>query len=155
MIERDGEPLSVGRKTRTVPAATRRALRSRDRGCRFPGCEHRRFVDAHHIEHWARGGETALENLVELCRHHHRLVHEGDFTIERRDGQIVFRRADGRSVEQVPAALTDFDPRTLPAPLARRGSLQPASGERFDLDLTVRGLADLAEHRGLVSTLGP
>jgi len=51
-----GNPLDIGRKTRAVPPAMRRALQARDAGCRFPGCSHRRFVDAHHIEHWADGG---------------------------------------------------------------------------------------------------
>jgi len=61
--DRDGTPLSVGRKTRTVPAAIHRALWARDRGCRFPGCGRTRFVEAHHVVHWARGGETSLDNL--------------------------------------------------------------------------------------------
>lgn len=52
-----GEILSVGRRTRAVPPAIRRALRLRDRGCRFPGCTHTRHVDAHHVRHWADGGE--------------------------------------------------------------------------------------------------
>lgn len=77
IAERDGRPLSVGRKTRTVPPALRRALRSRDHCCRFPGCTQRRFVDAHHMHHWADGGQTKLSNLVLLCRRHHRLLHEG------------------------------------------------------------------------------
>ncbi len=91
------EPLSVGRKTRTVPPAIRRALQRRDRGCRFPGCTCTRFVDAHHIHHWADGGETHIDNLVLLCRHHHRLVHEGGFRAEphslRRDPIHRSRRA--------------------------------------------------------------
>lgn len=52
VTERNGEPLSVGRRTRTIPPALRRALRARDHGCRFPGCDNRRFVDAHHVQHW-------------------------------------------------------------------------------------------------------
>ncbi len=62
----DGEPLNVGRKTRTVPTAIKRALWSRDKGCVFPGCVHKRFVDAHHIQHWSAGGETSLDNLLLL-----------------------------------------------------------------------------------------
>jgi len=94
-----GEPLSIGRKSRVVPAAIRRALWARDRGCRFPGCGRRRFVDAHHVEHWSNGGETCLENLMLLCDEHHRLVHEGGFSIEKdyRDAWF-FRRPDGRAV---------------------------------------------------------
>ncbi len=78
---RDGAVLDVGRKTRTIPPSLRRALEARDRGCRFPGCG-LRFTDAHHIKHWADGGETKLENLLLLCSHHHRLVHEEGWTIE-------------------------------------------------------------------------
>ena len=66
-----GEPLDVGRKTRVIPPAMHRALKRRDRGCRFPGCVNTRFVDGHHIRHWADGGATCLDNLVLLCRHHH------------------------------------------------------------------------------------
>jgi hypothetical protein len=80
-----GEPLNVGRKTRTIPPALRRALKSRDQGCVFPGCTHQRYVDGHHIEHWADGGETKLSNLVSLCRFHHQAVHEGGIRIERCD----------------------------------------------------------------------
>ncbi len=92
-----GEVLSVGRKTRTVPAAIRRALRARDRGCRFPGCTHRRFVDAHHVRHWADGGETRLDNLVLLCSRHHTLVHEGRWTMRSRAAGIEFVRWDGQA----------------------------------------------------------
>jgi len=58
----DGEPLDVGRKTRVISPALHRALRRRDRGCRFPGCVNTRFVDGHHIRHWADGGNTGLDN---------------------------------------------------------------------------------------------
>ena len=77
----DGNVLDVGRRTRTIPPSLRRALEARDRGCRFPGCG-LRFTDAHHVKHWADGGETALANLVLLCAHHHRLVHEEGWNIE-------------------------------------------------------------------------
>ena len=94
-----GEPLNIGRKTRTVSIAIKRALRSRDLGCAFPGCHHTRFVDAHHIEHWSAGGETSLDNLMLLCSQHHKLVHEGCFTIERDyQNQWFFKRPDGRAV---------------------------------------------------------
>ena len=82
----NGEPLSIGRKSRSIPPALRRALQRRDGGCRFPGCSCRRFVDAHHIRHWADGGETSMNNLVLLCRRHHRLVHEGGFGVHAEAG---------------------------------------------------------------------
>jgi hypothetical protein len=89
---KNSEPLSIGRKTRAIPAPMRRALQARDQGCRFPGCTHKHFIDGHHIRHWADGGETRLDNLVLLCRYHHRLVHEGGFGCERSaTGQLVFR----------------------------------------------------------------
>lgn len=81
--DENGEPLNVGRKTRAISPALRRALRARDGGCRFPGCGRTRFTHAHHVIHWANGGETKLENLITLCHFHHGLVHEGGFSIER------------------------------------------------------------------------
>jgi hypothetical protein len=97
--DENGEPLNIGRKTRTVPTAVKRALWARDKGCVFPGCRHKRFVDAHHIEHWSAGGKTSLDNLMLLCSKHHRLVHEGGFRIERdyRD-RWCFKRPDGIAV---------------------------------------------------------
>ena len=75
-----GEILDVGRRTRTISPALRRALAARDRQCRFPGCGNVR-CDVHHLEHWADGGRTALDNLVLLCRRHHRAVHEEGFRV--------------------------------------------------------------------------
>jgi len=97
--DEDGEPLNVGRKTRTVPTAIKRALWSRDKGCVFPGCRNKRFVDAHHIRHWAAGGETSLDNLLLLCTRHHRLVHEGGFAIAKDYlDRWYFKRPDGQAV---------------------------------------------------------
>jgi hypothetical protein len=94
-----GEPLNIGRKSRTVSTAISRALRVRDKGCQFPGCQHTRFVDAHHIEHWSNGGETSLDNLMLLCSQHHKLIHEGGFTLERDyQNQWFFKRPDGKAV---------------------------------------------------------
>ena len=73
--------LDMGRRTRSIPPAIRRALTVRDGGCCFPGCSNTRYVDAHHITHWAHGGETKLENLALLRSHHHKLVHEGGYSI--------------------------------------------------------------------------
>jgi hypothetical protein len=77
-----GDVLNVGRKTRSIAPALRRALNARDPGCRFPGCTFHRFVDAHHVKHWAEGGETKLSNLITLCRAHHRMAHTGEIVIE-------------------------------------------------------------------------
>jgi hypothetical protein len=73
----EGDALSVGRASRTIPAPIRTALGLRDKGCRFPGCDRPpEWTDGHHVKHWADGGETSLDNLVSLCRRHHRMVHE-------------------------------------------------------------------------------
>ncbi len=95
----DGEALSIGRRTRTIPPAIRRALMLRDHGCTFPGCTHTRFVHGHHIRHWLHGGETSVDNLVLLCTVHHHLVHEGGWTIARgADGELVFTSPAGRGL---------------------------------------------------------
>jgi hypothetical protein len=97
----DGEPLDIGRKSRTIPPAIARALRARDGGCRYPGCDRTRWCDGHHIVHWASGGETKLDNLITLCGFHHRLVHEGGYGVRRTDdGLFVFTRPDGARVEE-------------------------------------------------------
>ena len=99
-----GNVLDVGRRRRTIPTLLRRALRLRDRGCRFPGCTNR-LVDGHHVVPWARGGATALDNLCSLCRRHHTHIHEYGFRMES-DGAGGFRffRPDGSEVTAVSAA---------------------------------------------------
>lgn len=96
-----GQPLASGARTRTVPAALRRAVERRDGGCRFPGCTRSRFVDAHHVRHWADGGRTVLANLVSLCRVHHTAVHEEGFQVEALDGgrRFAFRHPGGWLLE--------------------------------------------------------
>ncbi len=98
----DGAVLDVGRRTRAIPAHIDRALRARDRTCRFPGCSSTVFVDAHHVEHWARGGETKLCNLLSLCRSHHVAVHEGGFRVERVGESFTFYTPHGRILPRVP-----------------------------------------------------
>ena len=95
-----GRPLDVGRKQRVVSGALKKAVFARDHACTFPGCHHTRYLDAHHVQHWADGGETNLQSLLVLCTAHHTLVHEGGFSIRRhREGQWYFVRPDGRAVE--------------------------------------------------------
>jgi hypothetical protein len=113
--DNDGQPLSIGRKSRSIPPAIRRALRARDRGCRFPGCINRYRIDGHHIKHWADGGETSLDNLLQLCRHHHRLLHEGGFSCEQHTGgKIVFRDPYGQAIADghVPETAVDITDET-------------------------------------------
>jgi len=103
--DRGGNPLNVGRRTRAITPALKRALMSRDGGCRFPGCTQTRFTEGHHVRHWADGGETKLGNLVTLCTFHHRLVHEGGFGLRATDdGVFVFTRPDGTRIAAVGTA---------------------------------------------------
>jgi hypothetical protein len=105
-----GVPLGVGRRSRNVPWRLRRALWERDGGCRFPGCTATRWVDAHHVVFWSDGGATELDNLVLLCRHHHRLVHEAGYRVRTGAGQrFTFHRPDGTRLP-ITAPATDADP---------------------------------------------
>ena len=123
----DGTVLDVGRRTRTVPPALRRALMARDRRCRFPGCSARR-CDAHHVQHWAQGGATCLDNVLLLCRRHHRAVHEEGFRITLQEhGDARFFWPDGRPLLAAPPA-----PRWKGAPLAPSASRLAAAGIAID-----------------------
>jgi Domain of unknown function (DUF222) len=105
----NSNPLDVGRKQRTVSTALRRALFARDRGCSFPGCHRTRYVDGHHLKHWINGGETNAGNMTLLCTYHHRLLHEGGFSIVREaDGALRFVTADGRTIPRRGYRLEDF-----------------------------------------------
>jgi hypothetical protein len=142
----NGEALNIGRKTRSVPPAIRRALRNRDDGCRFPGCTNHRYVDAHHIRHWADGGETSVSNLVLLCRKHHRLVHEGGFSMQQHAQRgLLFRTPAGIAIPRLPAA----KPAAIPISqiMVAKGlsvsagtCLSKWGGERMDVGMAVAGL---------------
>jgi uncharacterized protein DUF222 len=144
MVDTEDGPREASRRKRTVPAHMRRELSARDGGCRFPGCTHRRWVDNHHIQHWSKGGETVPQNMVQLCRRHHRLVHEGGFTVERiKSDEFVFRNPYGLVLEGAPALSTR---RQAPHSGRRRiGALQRVAGdpsprawgERMDLEMTI------------------
>jgi len=131
----DGSVLDVGRKSRTVPTPIRRALTARDAGCCFPGCTARR-CDAHHVEHWADGGSTSLDNLMLLCRRHHTLVHEGGVSVERDAlGSLTFVRPCGRIIDVAPSLSPGRG-----RPLAHTGSakdLRCWDGTRFNLGYVI------------------
>ena len=149
LLERDGEPLSVGRRTRSIPPSMRRAVEARDQGCRFPGCHNKRYVDAHHIEHWASGGETRVDNLLTLCRRHHRLVHEGGYSItDNGGGDVTFRRPDGSELRPVPAplgALSDPSPLLLEIERPTPGPLRVGGGDKMNLDYAVLAMFQICE----------
>lgn len=104
--DKDGNVLNVGRKTRTIPTALVRALDVRDETCQFPGCCESHYVDFHHVKHWANFGETKMDNLIKLCRFHHRALHAGLYNIEakgkKQNLQFILRNAAGKVMEQNP-----------------------------------------------------
>ena len=132
---KDGSMLNVGRRTRTIPPHIRRALDERDRGCRFPGCGCR-FTEAHHVKHWADGGETSLRNTLLLCRRHHRAVHEGRVKVSvNSDGTVLFFTPKGRMLVDAPrrpkAARGGERPGLPPLPTVHPGA--PAQGDGITL----------------------
>lgn len=144
--------LDVGRMSRTVTAPINKALLIRDRHCRWPGCTHGAFVEAHHLRHWAQGGETTLENTLLLCGRHHQLVHEGGFGVERdSDGQLVFSDPQGRIIEAAPLPKpveTDPVEQLTDEPIDRLTSLPSWDGSPLDLHAAVGALVFRHEQAG-------
>ncbi|HEX6450145.1 MAG TPA: DUF222 domain-containing protein [Trebonia sp.] len=138
--DENGNLLDAGRRTRKPSAALRRAVRERDRyRCRFPGCESRR-VDLHHIRFWANGGHTSLENLICLCKRHHRTVHDTGIIIAAAGGTFTFYLADGTPIPNAPPlpggsanGLKD----SHDADLDWHTIIPPDSGERLDLQMAI------------------
>ena len=122
----DGEEIAVVRRRRTITTLQRRALRLRDRGCRFPGCTNQR-VDGHHVRPWSHGGATTLDNLCSLCRRHHTYVHEYGFRMVA-DGRGAFRflRPDGDEVTEV-----------LPAPTVAPDAIAALRAAHHDQGLVI------------------
>ncbi|HVF53303.1 MAG TPA: DUF222 domain-containing protein [Actinomycetota bacterium] len=104
LLEKNGETIDVGRKTRRISPALRRALNHRDRGCTFPGCTQKAGVDAHHTDPWAAvpggpaPGKTKLGKLASGCRFHHTLLHVGEFKVEMIDGKPKWFDRLGRAI---------------------------------------------------------
>ncbi|MGB5389973.1 MAG: HNH endonuclease, partial [Thermoanaerobaculia bacterium] len=154
VMQRDseGKILDVGRRTRTIPTAIRRALTARDEGCQFPGCG-LKYCEAHHLKHWANGGKTSLDNLVLLCRRHHRAVHEEGYQIEHAsNGELRFLRPEGWEIPTVPPPTRLFrDPlEELSTLLVEEGVSIDAStgfptwdGGRLDLNWAIQGYRQL------------
>ena len=98
-----GNLLNLGRKHRVVSPQLKRALLARDKCCTYPSCSHEQFLEAHHLMHWADGGETSLDNTMLICNRHHRLLHEGGFTILKNfAGEWYFRTAAGKVLPEAP-----------------------------------------------------
>lgn len=144
-----GNVLNIGRRSRIIPPSIARALSMRNTSCRYPGCCSTKYLDAHHIKHWADGGETSLDNLVTLCRHHHRLLHQGDFAITTCDSAIVFTNNAGKCIENsffpqfsksVPAqTLVNYFIEHFPA-VNEQTAVSHWAGESLDYGMAVDGV---------------
>ena len=144
-----GQDRSVGRGRRTVSKRLKRSLRLRDNGCRFPGCEHMAWVDAHHIVHWLDHGRTVSENLICLCSRHHRLMHEGGWFITGDPNFVAwFHGPDGAVLPAQPICVDGAS-----GPVEGQGRDADDgrcgwSGDPFDLDYAVHVVYDNAWLRG-------
>jgi hypothetical protein len=112
-----GEPLDVGRATRTWPLAVRRAVAARDQGCAMPGCDRpAAWCDIHHRKHWADGGSTSVDNGVLLCARHHTIVHHDGWHIHLRDGKPWFTPPPWIDPRQTPRLHNRYRTRDLDDP---------------------------------------
>jgi hypothetical protein len=147
--ERTGKPVDIGRATRVIPSRLRLALQVRDRGCRYPGCGvPARGCEGHHIRHWLDGGPTDMENLICLCRFHHRRHHEGKFRIRPLDaGEFAFERSDGTPIVP-PAAVAASTLLKSPDSISADSPVAAQGGEACDLGWTVSALADAMSRGG-------
>jgi hypothetical protein len=143
----NGDVTQVGDKAPAIPAATRRAIRRRDRGCRFPGCSARAFTNIHHLNHRAQGGSNAHRNLLELCWQHHRLVHEGGWNIRVDDrGEVLAIRPNGnvlREKQPLPhadARTVEYDNQAYGITVDPNTSIPRWYGDKLDLDHIITGL---------------
>ncbi len=145
----DGTAVPEGR-TRQVPDSLRRAVRTRDGGCRWPGCERRRYVDVHHVVFVSRGGRTRLTNLTTLCRAHHRLVHEGGYDLAMdRHARVTVTAPDGAVLPCRSTLPGGTSPDRLARLHAEQGlspaPMPSADGGRYDLGLTLQVLWQASE----------
>jgi hypothetical protein len=157
-----GNVLDIGRRSRVIPPAMSRALSIRDGGCQFPGCCESRYVEGHHIKHWADGGETKLDNLVTLCRYHHRELHKGNYflcvkptndKVERFADRLCFSKGSSADKQVIAANSAQFScaccdsavlEKSLPADVYQKINAKTAVtnwlGERMDLSMAIDGL---------------
>ncbi len=124
-----GHTMYEGRARRFPTETQRRELWRRDQDCRFPGCPHKRFVQAHHIRPWKLGGRTDLDNLALLCRAHHTLVHSTGWSVSGdANTELTFISPEGRVTMSRPSPLWGTI-RTAAAPGGGSGSV-PEGGPK-------------------------
>ena len=127
-----GRPVSVGRSQHAIPERLRRLVEDRDRGCAYPGCTATRFVEIHHIDHWADGGGTDYANLISLCPHHHDAHHAGSFTISDSGNPLLPFAFHARHGGLIQVAQTDEHRETGASPPGGSTAYRPPLGERLN-----------------------
>lgn len=147
----DGNPLHMGRRSRLVRGALRRAVKARDGNCRFPGCNRRGRAETHHAVHWTRGGSTNIDNVLLLCRFHHHAVHEGGWHVLADPiNRFQFQSPTGHTLNASPPLYdgrretVDAHSRTAKDGRCRWG------GEQLDLDLALTALFCRRDRAALV-----
>jgi hypothetical protein len=162
IVNEDGERhvLQAGVKAPAIPASTRRAVHRRDGGCRFPGCSARAFTNIHHLHHRSKGGSNDLGNLLELCWHHHRLVHEGGWNVGLDDrGEVLAIRPNGNVLRAPPRTHTANPHRVEHDNAARNIAIDPNTciprchGDKLDLDHIVTGLLCIDRPERILGTM--
>jgi hypothetical protein len=151
-VEDGDRVIDTGRRKRPISPALRRAIEDRDDlRCRFPGCTIRHRLRIHHLQHYSRGGETVIVNLILLCPVHHRAVHEGGWAVTGdANTALVFRDPRGRVVPEIDPEPIPADGRDLArAHVANGVTIRPdtirslGEGERMDLDWTMTAICSL------------
>lgn len=141
LIDGEGVTLKMGRKSRLFTGGSRAAVLRRDKGCCiYPGCTTRKWVDVHHIRHWSKGGPTDPENGATLCGFHHRLVHEGGFSL---DHSFTFHTPEGIEVPKHPEPACASD-RSCEMPRVKKNAcVSTRNGEQFSMDYVISNLLNL------------
>jgi hypothetical protein len=145
--------VGTSKKAPAIPASTRRAIRRRDKGCRFPGCGGRAFTQIHHVKHRAKFGGNEMTNLVELCWFHHRLVHEGGWSVRMEaSGEVLAIRPNGNVLPR-PKATTPCDGHEVERANRSRGiAIDPTTciprwyGDPLNLKDIVSSLVSMEPH---------
>jgi Domain of unknown function (DUF222)/HNH endonuclease len=123
-VLRDGPVvLHAGNPSRTIPPGLRRLVISRDKRCRYPGCNCKASLcEIHHVRDWRKGGTHDINNLVLLCHKHHQRVH--------RFHEILILHADGRLEVQSSATGLLRTRSSYPPPTAGDSGIKPKKRHR-------------------------
>jgi hypothetical protein len=127
ILERNGQPVAKGRRTRVIDPLLRTLIEDRDQTCVIPGCTQRRWLHCHHLRHWEDGGPTDPDNLIALCPRHHRAHHTGRLQLLGAPGNLRFLHADGKPLEPLRTTAPE-----VPLPPAPAGPYTgPHAGQRL------------------------